>query len=121
MAKQKTITYDPFKRGDTPVFVFNFSQPDPTFVWDDINADFAMTAVDEPNDNSGAGVVRLAESLTVNEDNSCTLTVQPTTAESKALSPDTTYKIEVQLKDNEDANVATAITGQVLVEQDYVI
>lgn len=121
MATQKVIKYDPFKRGDTPVFEFDFTPPSTGFDWTGITADFALTNVSNPTDNTGAGVVRTGQTLTVNADNSTTVTMQPTVTESKALSPATTYKVEIQLKDAGDTNVATAVTGTVLVEQDYVI
>lgn len=117
----KIIKYDPFKRGDTPVFSFTLKPPTVGYSWSGITADFALTAVDSPNDNTGAGVVRTAQALTTNADGTASFSVQPTVAESKALSPDTTYHVEVQLKDGGGTNVATAMTGTVLVEQDYVI
>lgn len=121
MAKAKVITYDPFKRGDTPVFQFNFTAPTVGFSWTGITADAAITNVAAPANNTGAGVYRAAQTLTVNGDNSTTLLVQPTVSESNALTPGATYKVEVQLKDGGGTNVATAVTGTVLVQQDYVI
>lgn len=117
----KVIKYDSFKRGDTPVFEFIYSAPTEGFDWSGIVADIAMTDVDDPNNNSGAGIYRANVSLTINVDNTATLSMQPTVVESKALTPDTDYKVEAQLKDAGDTNVTTPVTGIVHVEQDYVI
>lgn len=117
----KKIKYDPFKRGDTPVFSFTFSAPTVGFSWTGVTADFALTNVDNPTDNTGAGVVRTALTLTTNVDGSATCSIQPTATESKALTPSSTYKVEIQLKDSGGANVATASTGTVEVLQDYII
>lgn len=121
MAKAKVISYDPFKRGDTPVFQFNFSAPTTGFSWTGITADAVITSATAPTTNTGAGVYRSAQTMTINADNSATLLVQPTVAESNALAPGTNYNVEVQLKDASGTNVATAVTGTVLVQQDYVI
>lgn len=117
----RTIIYKPFKRGDTPVFAFQFPSPAVGFSWSGITADFAMTAASAPSDNTGAAVLRLAQALSVDGNDQASFSVQPTTTESKALIPGTTYNIEVQLKDSGGAHVATASTGTVIVEQDYVI
>lgn len=120
MAKIKTISYDPFKRGDTPVFSFSLPSPSTGFSWTGITADAALTAVAAPTDNTGAAVIRLSQSLTVDASNTATFSFQLTIAESTALTPGTIYKVEVQLKSG-STNVATVSTGEVLVVQDYVI
>lgn len=117
----KVIKYDNFKRGDTPLFAFTFTAPYVGFNWVGVTADAAITAVDAPTNNSGAAVVRLDQALAVNDDGSAITSIQPTVAESKALKPNTGYKVELQLKDNSGTNVATAVTGTVYVEQDYII
>ena len=117
----KTIKYTPFKRGDTPVFRFDYTAPSDDFDWTGIVADFALTSIDAPANNAGAGVYRADVALTVNDDNSATISVQPSVAESKALTPDTDYKVEAQLKDGGGTNVTTPVTGTVKVLQDYVI
>lgn len=121
MATAKTIKYDSFKRGDTPVFVFQFTEPYDGFNWSGITADFAMTKENAPSNNTGASVVRTNVSLTIDGDNNASVTVQSTVNESNALTPNTLYHVEVQLKGNTGTNVATAVTGQVLVVQDYII
>jgi len=120
MAKLKVIQYDPFKKGDTPVFAFQFTPPYVGFDWTTITADIAMTDVSNPSDNTGAAFVRLNQTLTPDVDNIATVSAQPTVLESKALSADTEYKVEIQLKEGSD-NVATPITGKVTVVQDYII
>jgi hypothetical protein len=117
----RTIKYDSFKRGDTPVFGYTFTAPVDGFVWTGITADFAITDVESPSNNSGAAVVRTNETLTVNSDGSASLSLQPTVEESNAFSPDTEYNVELQLKDSGGSNVATVITGLVKIVQDYII
>lgn len=117
----KKIKYDPFKRGDTPMFAFVLKPPIVGWDWIGIIADCAITNVAAPSDNTGAGVLRLNQMLTVNPDNTASFNVQPTVAESKALTAGATYNVEVQLKSDSDTHVATASTGTVLVLQDYVI
>lgn len=116
----KIIKYTAFKRGDTPQFGFVYTPPFVGFVWTSILVDAAITSVDAPNDNTGASVVRLNQTLTINADNTASFSFGPTIAESKLLTPGSTYKVEVQLKES-GVNVATPITGQVDVVQDYVI
>lgn len=116
----KTIKFDDFKRGDTPVFEFVYTAPTTDFDWSGIVVDIAMTSVEEPNSNSGAAVYRPGVSLTVDGD-TASVSMQPTVSESKALTPGTTYKIEAQLKDGGGTNVTTPVTGTVKIIQDYVI
>jgi len=120
MAKLKVIQYDPFYRGDTPIFAYEFTPPYDGFNWTGITADIAMTDVSNPSDNTGAAMVRLAQTLTVDANNVATVSAQPTVVESKALTPGTEYIVQVQLKEGAD-NVTTPITGKVLVAQDYII
>jgi hypothetical protein len=117
----KIIKYEPFKRGDTPVFAFTFTQPATGFNWATVTIDGAITAVEAPNDNTGASVSRLNQTLTVDASNTASFNMQPIVAESRALTAGGTYRVEVQLKDNGGTNVATAVTGQVTILQDYVI
>lgn len=121
MAKAKIIKLDSFKRGDTPVFTFTFSPPSASYDWSGTTADFAMTNVAAPTTNAGAALLRTALSLTTDADNNASISVKPNTTESGAFIPGTEYTIEVQLKDTGGANVATAVTAIVTVEQDYVI
>lgn len=116
----KTITYDPFKRGDTPVFLFVYSPPIVGFDWTGITVDLAMTDVEDPLNNAGAAVYRANQTLSIDASNNASVSMQPTVAESKALSPDTNYKVEAQLKSGGD-NVTTPVTGTVKILQDYVI
>lgn len=120
MANQK-ITYDAFKRGDTPVFQFNYTPPSSSFSWTGITADLAITDVEDPANNTGAAAYTADVALTINADNSATVSIQPTVAESKALTPGTTYQVEAQLKDVGGTNVTTPVTGTVKILQDYVI
>jgi len=120
MAKLKVIQYDPFKRGDTPVFAFQFTPPFDGFDWTTITADIAMTDVSNPVDNTGAAMVRLNQALTVDVSNVASVSAQPTVLESKALTPEAEYKVEIQLKEGSN-NVATPITGSVKIVQDYII
>ena len=120
MAKLKVIQYDPFKKGDTPVFAFQFTPPYEGFDWDTITADIAMTDVSNPVNNVGAAMVRLDQDLTVDVNNIATVSAQLTVIESKALTADTEYKVEVQLKEG-STNVATPITGKVTIVQDYIV
>jgi hypothetical protein len=117
----RTIIYKDMKRGDTPVFQFLFPSPAAGFSWSGITADFSMTAVASPADNSGAAILRLTQALSVDGNNQASFSVQPTTTESNALIPNTKYNIEVQLKDSGGVHVATAVTGTITVDQDYVI
>ena len=120
MAKLKVIQYDPFKKGDTPVFAFQFTPPYEGFDWDTITADIAMTDVSNPVDNVGAAMVRLNQVLTTDVNNIATVSAQLTVAESKALTAETEYKVEIQLKEG-GTNVATPITGKVTIVQDYIV
>lgn len=113
--------YDPFKRGDTPVFVFNFTLPSAGYSWTNILVDAVMTSVASPTDNNSAAVKRIGESLTIKPDGGSTFQFQPTPEESRALVPGTEYMIEVQLRDTANPNVATAVTGKVKIIQDFVI
>ncbi len=117
----RIIKYDSFKRGDTPVFGFTFTAPSLTFNWTTILIDAAMTSNTAPNDNSGAGLLRQNQTLTVDAANNAYFYLQPSVSESKALTPGATYSIEVQLKDTTNTNVATPLTGQVTILQDYII
>lgn len=114
------IKYSPFKRGDTPNFGFTYSAPYAGYNWSVVTVDAAMTSIDEPINNTGAAVLRLNQPLVINLDGSAYFGFGPTITESKALLPGVTYTVEAQLK--EGANVVTTpVTGQVLVQQDYVI
>jgi predicted membrane-bound spermidine synthase len=117
----KTVKYDSFKRGDTPIFEFVYSPPYVGFSWTGIVADIAMTDVEDPANNSGAAIYRTAVALTIDGDNNATLSMQPTVAESKALTPEAVYNVEAQLRDAGDTYVTTPVTGTVKIEQDYVI
>lgn len=114
------IQYDSFYRGDTPVFAYEFSQPYAGFSWSGVTADYAMTDIEAPDDNTGAAVVRLAQPLTIDGDNNASFQVQPTVVESKALTAGSKYMVQVQLKEG-STNVATPVTGKVKVLQDYII
>lgn len=120
MATQKVIKFDPFKRGDTPVFAFTFPAPSVGFDWSGIVADFALTNVSAPANNTGAAMIRTSQALTV-VSGTASVELQITVSESKALTAGATYKVELQLHDAANLNVATAVTGTVVVEQDYVI
>lgn len=119
MANNITVQLDSFKRGDTPTFLFSFSNPYPGFNWGSITLDAAMTDVTSPNDNTGAAAVRLNQTLTTNAQGAYyqfTLTV----AESKALTVGAKYNVECQLKQG-STSVATPATATVKVLQDYVV
>lgn len=116
----KKITYDPFKRGDTPVFQFVYSPPSVGFDWTGITVDIAMTDVEDPLNNSGAAVYRPDLTPSIDAGNNATVSLQPTVVESKALTPGASYKVEAQLKQGGD-NVTTPVTGTVKILQDYVI
>lgn len=115
-----SIQFKPMKRGDTPTFLFRYSAPSVGFDWSTVLADFAMTDVSAPNNNDGAGVLRIDVVLTTDADNRATLLVTPTILESKALTPSTKYFVEAQLKQS-GTLVTTPITGTIKVLQDYVI
>jgi hypothetical protein len=120
MATQ-VITYDPFKRGDTAAFTFEFTEPYEGFDWSTVTIDSSMTAVEAPSDNSGAAAIRLNQSLTTDASNTASYTLQLSVSESKSLVPDSTYNVEAQLKESSGTFVTTPITGQVTIVQDYVI
>lgn len=109
---------DAFKRGDTPTFRFEFTNPYSGFDWSGVSLDAAMTSASAPNDNTGAGATRLNEALSISTTGAYyefTLTI----TESKALTPNTDYFIEAQLKSG--ALTVTPVTVKVKVLQDYVI
>lgn len=118
----KQIQYESFKRGDTPTFRFDLEPPtdQPAYDWSGTTADMSITRIENPGDNTAAGVYRPNVSLTVGTGNIATVSMQPTIVESKALSPGENYFVEIQLKEG-GVNVITPISGTVLVEQDYVI
>lgn len=116
----KTVKYESFKRGDTPVFAFRFNPPYAGFDWSTITADIAMTDVSNPTDNTGAAMVRLGQTLTTDTDNIAEVSAQLSVTESKALTPNAKYKVEIQLKEGV-SNVLTPITAEVQIAQDYVI
>lgn len=119
MATNVSVTLDPFKRGDTPTFLFSFSNPYVGFNWSGITLDVAMTSVIAPADNTGAAAVRLNQSLTTDAQGAhyqFTLTV----TESKALTVSAQYKVEAQLKQGV-TSVATPATATVKVLQDWII
>jgi hypothetical protein len=120
MAEQKTIKRDPFKRGDTVVFVYEFTEPYDGFDWSTVTIDCSLTAVAAPTDNTGAAAVRTGETLDVDTDNTASYSFQLTEEESASLVPGTKYKDECQLRQSGDYLV-TPITGETLVKQDYVI
>lgn len=103
------------------MFAYTFSSPSDDFDWTEVTLDAAITAIVAPTDNAGAGVIRLEQELTVDADNNASYELTPTVSESEALEAGAKYKVEVQLKDNGGANVTTAVTGTVTVEQDYII
>lgn len=122
MPTLKVINYESFYRGETPNFVFVFSQPYVGFSWSSMLLDGAMTSNTSPTSNSDAGVVRLNETLTVDSSNNASYTMKPTVAESMALTPGATYYLQVKLKDSvTPANAVKPLTGKVIVAQDYVI
>jgi hypothetical protein len=119
MATNKTVKVEPFKRGDTPTFRFSYSNPHTGFSWTGVTIDAAMTSVEAPADNTGAAATRLNQAVTTDAQGAhyeFTLTV----AESKALTVDTEYKVEAQLKEG-TTSVSTPVTIKVKVLQDWVI
>ncbi|RYF61372.1 MAG: hypothetical protein EOO27_02365 [Comamonadaceae bacterium] len=117
----KVIKYDSFKRGETPTFYFDCSQPYEGFSWTGITGTIVLTNLQSPNDNTGAGVKR--ESINPSVDpatNIATYSMKPTVEESKALLPNITYKVELKLMEGTE-NVVKPITGEVKVIQDYAI
>jgi hypothetical protein len=119
MAANTTVTLNPFKRGDTPTFRFEFSNPYTGFDWSGITADCAMTDIENPNDNTGAAATRLNQPLQTSSTGAYyefTLTI----VESKALAVETQYKVEIQLKQGTTV-VVTPVTANVKVLQDYII
>jgi hypothetical protein len=115
-----SIQYNSMKRGDTPAFTYVFSAPYTGFDWTTVLADFAMTNVAAPTDNTGAGVLRTNLTLSTDTSNRATVAVTPTVAESKALTPGSNYEVEIQLKQGSTV-VTTPITGKIKVVQDYII
>lgn len=115
----QTITLPDFKRGDTPTFRFNFTDPYVGFDWSAITLDCALTDETAPTTNAGANAIRLNQTLQTDADGAYyefTLTV----AESKALTPGGSYMAECQLKQG-STSVATPVTAKVKVLQDYII
>src|SRR3954470_18567762 len=100
----KTIKYSSLKRGDTPVFAFTFTAPTAGYSWAGVQADFAMTVVAAPTDNTGAAAKRINQAVNDNGNGTATFSVQLTTAESNALIPNSDYTVEVQLKEGGGAN-----------------
>jgi hypothetical protein len=120
MAALKVIKRDPFKRGDTPNFRYEFDPPYVGFNWATVQLDCAFTKVGSPTDNSGAAAVRLNQALTVNADNTAYYNFGLTHAESLTLVPGATYNDECQLKES-GTNYITPIQGETKILQDYVI
>lgn len=120
MATLKVIKRDPFKRGDTVAFMYQFQPPYSGFDWSTVQIDCAFTNVTAPSDNSGAAAVRINQPLTVNPDNSAYYLFQLTHAESSSCTPGATYQDECQLKQS-GTNYLTPIQGQTIVQQDYII
>ena len=120
MAGLTVIKRDPFKRGDTPVFRYEFEPPYVGYDWSTVLLDCALTSVDEPTDNAAAAAVRLNQALTVNPDGTAYYLFQLTHAESLTLVPDDTYRDECQLKEG-GTNYLTPIQGETVIAQDYVI
>lgn len=116
----KVIKYASMKRGDTPVFGFQFLKPYDGFNWSVVTADIAMTAEAAPTTNAGAAMLRIGQGLTVDSEGNATVTAQPTPTESQALKPGIEYTVEVQLKQG-TTNVTTPVTGKIKVEQDFII
>lgn len=116
----RIIKRDSFKRGDTPAYIYQFTQPYAGFNWSGVTIDCALTAQDAPADNTGAAVSRIAQTLTVDGSNTASYTFQLTPTESKALVAGTTYIDECQLKQG-TTYVTTPVTGQTKIAQDYVI
>src|SRR5882672_9713254 len=110
----KNVKYDAFKRGDTPVFEFVYTPPTVGFDWTGITVDLAITDVEDPLNNTGAAVYRSNVTPTIDASNQAHVSIQPTVIESKALTPDTNYKVEAQLKQG-GTNVTTPVTGTVKV------
>lgn len=117
----KEVKLESFKKGDTPIFGFEFDPEDTTFDWTGYTIDCALTSVEAPTDNSGAGASRIGQPLVVDASKVATYDFQLTELESKALAADGEYRIEAQLKDAGSVNVGTPITGKIKVEQDYII
>lgn len=115
----KVITRQPFKRGDTACFLYNFTAPSTGYDWSGVTVDCALTSQDAPSDNTGAAAIRTSQPLTVNADGSASYSFQLTVTESKALVPGTSYIDECQLK--QGVYATTAVTGKTTVAQDYVI
>lgn len=120
MAALKVIKRDPFKRGDTVCFQYEFDPPFVGYDWSVVLLDCALTMVSAPTNNTGAAAVRLNQTLTVNPDNSALYIFQLTHAESITLVPGKTYIDECQLKEG-GVNYLTPIQGKALIEQDYII
>lgn len=116
----KTIKRQPFKRGDTACFLYNLSPPSVGFDWSTVTVDCALTAQTAPTDNTQAAAIRTSQPLTVNADGTASYAFQLTLAESQALIPGTTYIDECQLKQG-GLYATTAVTGQTVVAQDYII
>ena len=120
MAALKIIKRDPFKRGDTVCFQYEFDPPFVGYDWSVVRLDCTFTDVKAPNDNTGAAAVRLNQTLTTNPDNSAFYIFQLTHTESSALTPGATYSDECQLKES-GTNYLTPIQGQTTISQDYII
>ena len=119
MANNVVVSLDPFKRGDTANFRFQFSNPYIGFDWTSITLDGAMTTIDAPSDNTGAAAVRVGQTL-VTDAQGAHYDFSLTVTESKSLIVDSQYNVECQLKQGA-TSVATPATGRVKVIQDYVI
>lgn len=120
MAALKVIKRDPFKRGDTVAFLYQFDPPYAGFDWTTVQLDCALTDIQAPTDNTGAAALRQNQALTVNSDNSAYYVFQLTHTESLTLTPAATYQDECQLKQS-GTNYITPVQGQTTISQDYII
>lgn len=119
MATNVTVNLSPFKRGDTPTFRFQYSNPYAGFDWTSITLDAAMTDVEAPQNNTAAAAVRTDQVLTTDSQGAYydfTITI----LESKALTVGANYNVECQLKQS-GVSVATPATAKVKILQDYVV
>lgn len=116
----KVIKRDEFKRGDTAGFMYVFTEPYAGYDWTNVTIDCSFTAVEAPNDNTGAAATRIDQVLVVDSSNTASYLFQLTETESQSLIPGATYKDECQLKENGTYKI-TPVTGQTKIVQDYII
>lgn len=118
MANQE-VKLESFKRGDTPTFRFDFTDPSSGYNWSGVTIDCVMTNVEAPANNSGAAATRIGQVLT-EESGSAYFDFTLTASESNALEAGSEYKVEAQLKES-GTTVLTPVTAKVKVLQDYAI